>query len=226
MQSFTSRLVAVCITGELREVLPVTRRDAAIQHQTHAVGVGVSVVTAHDDQVAGRVVHGDRLPNALGQLVDQCLDRVYESRMHARSASSRPHRRRPAAIEGRRPGLVGELQRIGAIDRRGDTWLVPSPALLSLTLRLDAAGMPANAIQNAFKIIAKQLGRLATDLASYFLDNTDALGDEPERAYEELRPVAFEAVRVVFAHEMERTLKKATESGAAAKFTRKKRKKP
>ncbi len=130
-----------------------------------------------------------------------------------------------AELEGRRPGLLGELQRIGAIDRRGDTWLVPSPALLGLTLRLDNAGMPANAIESAFRIISKQLGRLADDLASYFFKNPDALGDEPERAYDELRPVSLEAVRVVFAHEMERTLRKATETGAAATFTRGKRKK-
>ena len=128
-------------------------------------------------------------------------------------------------LEGGRPGLLGELSRMGAVDRRGDTWFVASPALLSLALRLGRAGMPAPAIESAFRIISKQLGRLAEDLASYFIKNTDALGDEPARAYEELRPVSLEAVRVVFAHEMERTLRKATESGAIAAFTRGKRKK-
>lgn len=130
-----------------------------------------------------------------------------------------------AELEGRRPGLLGELTRIGAVERRADAWLVPSPALLGLAFRLDAAGMPMTAIEGTFRMISKQLGRLADDLAGYFIKNTDALGDDVERAYDELRPVALDAVRVIFAHEMERTLKKATESGAAAKFTRSKRKK-
>lgn len=127
-------------------------------------------------------------------------------------------------LRGRRPGLLGELVRMGAVARRGDAYLVESPALLGLALRLDGAGVPLQTVEGAFRILRKQLGRLADDLASHFLKNPDALGDDVERAYEELRPVSLEAVRVVFALEMERTLRKATESGAAATFTRGKRK--
>ena len=130
-----------------------------------------------------------------------------------------------AELDGRRPGLLGELIRMHAVDRRGDGYLVESPALFALALRLDGAGVPLHTAQGAFLILHKQLGRLADDLASYFIKNADALGDDVERAYEELRPVSLEAVRVVFAHEMDRTLRRATESGAAAVFTRSKRKK-
>lgn len=128
-----------------------------------------------------------------------------------------------AELAGRRPGLVGELSRIGVIERRGDAYLVESPALLSLVLRLEKVGVPLDTARGAFAILNKHLARLADDLASFFIKSSDALGDNIEEAYSELRPVSLEAVRVVFAREMERTLRKATESGAAAVFTRRKR---
>jgi DNA-binding transcriptional MerR regulator len=109
-------------------------------------------------------------------------------------------------------------------ERRGDAYLVESPSLLGLALRLDAVGMPLHTVEGAFRILGKQLGRLADDLAAYFIKNADALGDDLDKAYGELRPVSMEAVRVVFAREMDRTLRKTTESAAAA-FTRSKRKK-
>jgi hypothetical protein len=129
-----------------------------------------------------------------------------------------------AELAGRRPGLLGELVHMGAVERRGDAYLVESPSLLGLALRLDAVGMPLHTVEGAFRILGKQLGRLADDLAAYFIKNADALGDDLDKAYGELRPVSMEAVRVVFAREMDRTLRKTTESAAAA-FTRSKRKK-
>jgi DNA-binding transcriptional MerR regulator len=128
-------------------------------------------------------------------------------------------------LEGRRPGLVGELIRIGAVERKGDAYLVESPALFSLALRLDAVGMPLETVKGTFALLNKHLGRLSDDLVSFFVKNADALGDDADKAYAELRPVSLEAVRVVFAREMERTLRKATESGATAVFTRRKTKK-
>ncbi len=127
-----------------------------------------------------------------------------------------------AELEGRRPGLVGELVRVGAIERKGDTYFVESPSLLSLALRLDKVGVPLETAQGAFKLLQKHLGRLSEDLASYFIKNADVLGDRGD-VLSELRPVSIDAVRVVFAREMERTVRKATESGAAATFTRRRR---
>jgi DNA-binding transcriptional MerR regulator len=126
-------------------------------------------------------------------------------------------------LDGRRPGLVGDLIRLGIIARRGDAYLVDSPALLSLTLRLERVGMPLDAVDGAFRLMSKHLGRLADDVTSYFVKNADAFGDNLDQAYDELRPVSLEAVRLIFAREMERTIRKATESGAAAVFTRRKR---
>lgn len=128
-----------------------------------------------------------------------------------------------AELEGRRPGLLGELVRVGAIERRGDAYLVESPARLGLLLRLDAVGMPLHTAEGAFALMQKQLGRLAEDLTSYFVKNADALGDDVDATYAELRPVSLEAVRLVFAREMERSQRRATESGAAAVLTKQKR---
>lgn len=130
-----------------------------------------------------------------------------------------------AELEGRRPGLLGELVRVGAIERRGDAYLVESPARLGLLLRLDAVGMPLHTAEGAFAIMQKQLGRLAEDLTSYFVKNADALGDDVDATYAELRPVSLDAVRLVFAREMERSQRRATESGAAAVLTKQKRQK-
>lgn len=130
-----------------------------------------------------------------------------------------------AELEGRTPGLLGDLVRIGAVERRGDAYLVESPALFGLMLRLERVGIPLDAIEGTFKLLGKHIGRLAEDLTSYFIKNAAALGDNVGEAYEELRPVSLDAVRVVFAREMERSLRKANESGAAAVLTRRKREK-
>lgn len=126
-------------------------------------------------------------------------------------------------LDGRRPGLFGELLRIGVLQRKGDAFLVESPALFALVLRLDKVGMPLDTVKGAFSLLDKHLRRLAEDLTSYFVKNADELGDDIDEAYAELRPVSLEAVRLVFAREMEKSLRKATESGAAAVFTRRKR---
>lgn len=130
-----------------------------------------------------------------------------------------------AELAGRRPGLLGELIRLGTVARKGDAYLVESPSLLGLALRLDAVGTPLPVVDGAFRILHKSLGRLADELTAYFIKNADDLGDNVERAYDELRPVSLDAVRVVFAREMERALRRATESGATAAFTRSKKKK-
>lgn len=126
-------------------------------------------------------------------------------------------------LAGRRPGLVGELTRMGAITRKGDAYLVESPAVLGLALRLDHVGVPLDTVKGAFVLLNKHLARLAYDLTTYFLKNADALGDDVDAAYGELRPVSLDAVRVIFARAMELALRKATESGATAAFTKRKR---
>jgi DNA-binding transcriptional MerR regulator len=128
-----------------------------------------------------------------------------------------------AELAGRRPGLVGDLVRIGVVERKGGGYLVESPALFALALRLEGVGMALDTVKGAFLLFNKHLSRLSDDLVSFFVKNADALGDDADKAYSELRPVSMEAVRIVFAREMERTMRKASESGATAVFARRKR---
>lgn len=126
-------------------------------------------------------------------------------------------------LSGRRPGLVAELMRIGAVERRSGSYFVESPGLLTLALRLDGAGVPLASVEGAFKLLRKHISRLAEDLTSYFVKNADALGDRPDSALDELRPVSIEAVRLIFAREMDRTVGEATETGAVVELTKKRR---
>ncbi len=132
-----------------------------------------------------------------------------------------------AMLKEHRPGLAAELVRAEAIERRGDAWLVNSPALLDLALRLERVGVAVDTARAASLLLRKHLGKLAQELTEFFIERGDSLGEELDRSYEELRPVSIEAVRVVFAREMERAVRKANESGAAATLTRRRRaKKP
>lgn len=128
-----------------------------------------------------------------------------------------------AELDEARPGLVGELIGIGLLERRGNAYLVDSPALLALALRLDRVGMPLETVDAAFQILRKRLGKMAAELTTYFIKHADGFGDNVDAAYEELRPVSLEAVRVIFAREMERRFQEATETGATATFTRRRR---
>jgi DNA-binding transcriptional MerR regulator len=127
-----------------------------------------------------------------------------------------------AELIGTRPGAIAELSRLGQIERRGDSYLIKSPALLQVALRLEAAGIDFETAAGAAAIVRKYLRRATADLTSYFYKrigegfgrNVTAgdLGD----AYKALRPLGQEAVRVVFAQEMERALRKLVDSGATS----------
>jgi len=124
-----------------------------------------------------------------------------------------------AALAGElRPGRLADLVRHGLVARRGGAFLVPSLALLQLALRLESAGVDLDAIAGLQRTLRKRLSRTAEELAEPFLSRrarrktpgrTPPLAD----ALRELRPIALEAVRLVFAQEMERVLRKWVESG-------------
>ncbi len=125
-------------------------------------------------------------------------------------------------LEGHRPGLAAELLRAKVIERRGDAYLVDSPQLFGLVLRMEKVGVPTDVSREAAELMKKHLSRLASDLTDFIVKRGDALGPDLNVAYEELRPVSLEAVRVMFAREMERAVRKANESGAASALSKKK----
>ena len=131
-----------------------------------------------------------------------------------------------AALAGDlRPGRLADLVRHGLVTRRGGSFLVPSLALLQLALRLETAGVDLDTVAGLQRTLRKRLSRTAEELAEPFLSrrarkatasHAPALGD----VLRELRPIALEAVRLVFAQEMERVLREWVKSGRAARARR------
>jgi DNA-binding transcriptional MerR regulator len=123
-----------------------------------------------------------------------------------------------------RPGAIAELVRLEQVERRGDSYLVHSPALLQVALRLEAAGIDLPTGVGASQILRKYLSRATAELTAYFYKRIgdgfgrDVTAKDVTDAYKALRPLGQEAVRVVFAQEMERALRRLLDSGATAEL--------
>jgi DNA-binding transcriptional MerR regulator len=117
-----------------------------------------------------------------------------------------------------RPGLVADLIRVGLLRREAGsptTYFVVSPALLQMVLGLEAAGVEMETARVAYDILSKQLGKAADELVEHFVKQVRAAGT-PEavtRSIGGLRKVGTDAVRLVFAQEVERALREAVEQG-------------
>jgi hypothetical protein len=92
-------------------------------------------------------------------------------------------------------------------------------------MRLEAAGVELDAVAGLQRTLRKRLSRTAEDLAEPFLSRRSRKGPGGRApplgdVLRELRPIALEAVRLVFAQEMERVLREWVESGRAARMAR------
>lgn len=127
----------------------------------------------------------------------------------------------------RRPGFIAELARGGLLDIQSDNaYLVPSPGLLQLATRLDDVGVGVDVSVGAAEIMQKHLTKAARDLSNFYaeqigdaLPGTDA--DDLDSSFAELRSASLDAVRLIFAREMEQTLRKLVETGEAARLDKK-----
>ena len=116
-----------------------------------------------------------------------------------------------------RKGVVTDLVRHASVERHGDTFLVRSPSLVALAGKLEAAGIDLEISSRAGDVLKKHLERAAREVTEIFLKSADADTDIAA-AIEALRPLGLEAVRIVFAREMERVLREVVSSGRAAKL--------
>jgi DNA-binding transcriptional MerR regulator len=129
------------------------------------------------------------------------------------------------AIGERRPGLIADLVRFDLIQRQGDGFLVPSPGLLQVAMRLHAAGVDLETAAGGLSILRKHARRAARDLAKLFVKRAAAgfgraaRTSDLERAFGALRPMSQEALRLAFGQEMERLLRELLESGKSAAIT-------
>jgi DNA-binding transcriptional MerR regulator len=126
---------------------------------------------------------------------------------------------------GDRPaGFVATLGRTGLLRRQGDqlapAYLVPSPGLLDIGLKLHDAGLDIETGAEAAALIRRSMRRAAAKLVRHFAKRSgrgfarsrsaNAVGE----ALTALRSLGAEAVRLVFAQEVERALRAAMEKGA------------
>jgi DNA-binding transcriptional MerR regulator len=200
----------VALYGETH--LERLRRIAQLQDR------GLKIKAIHE--LLGRVEQGEtRLEEWLG--LDERLREPW-----AKDESRIVDAQELSALAGDlRPGRIADLIRHKLVTRRGESFRVPSLALLQLAIRLEAAGVDLDAGAELQRTLRKRLSRTAEDLAGPFLSRrhrTTAAGRAPALgdALRELRPIALEAVRLVFAQEMERVLRHWVESGRAVKMTR------
>ncbi len=121
----------------------------------------------------------------------------------------------------RRPGLLGELLRLKFAERHGDVFLLHSPALLAVAMKLEAAGVDLEIGAAAAGTLRKHMARAAEDLVEFFVSHADE-GTidfaDVGKLFQELRATGIEGARVIFGREMERELRKLLESGKLAKL--------
>jgi DNA-binding transcriptional MerR regulator len=129
-----------------------------------------------------------------------------------------------------RPGLVADLARANLVRRETQTspvtYFIPSPGMLQIALGLEGSGVPIEAAKVAHEILRRQLSRAADELVLYFVKRAqDAEGPEQvTRSFQALRAFGSEAVRLVFAQEVERSLREAVEEGRALPPSHRKKK--
>jgi DNA-binding transcriptional MerR regulator len=124
-------------------------------------------------------------------------------------------------VGSRRPGLVADLLRNKMIERHGDVYLVQSPALLSIAMRLEGIGVDLVTARRAEEMVRKHVGRASSELVEMFVEGFGAGSISPKEfgpGFTALRTLGMEAVRVIFGRAMEGELRKLYESGALAKI--------
>lgn len=128
----------------------------------------------------------------------------------------------------RRPGLLADLTRAHIVERKGDVYLLGSPALLALAIKLETVGIALETAAEASAILRKHLGRAVGDLVELFVDQIEdghVPIDDAGKLFETFRSVGVESVRVLFAREMEGELRKLLASGKLASLSARARKK-
>ncbi|MGM0818322.1 MAG: MerR family transcriptional regulator [Actinomycetota bacterium] len=121
-------------------------------------------------------------------------------------------------LAGHRPGLTAELVEHGLLqanDTLPPTYLVTSPGLLDVALRLESAGVDVTTFAGALERMRKHVRKAAQDVVEHVIDRAgQGFGQEPEQVTEALAALpepTLDAVRLVFTREMERALRSSTE---------------
>jgi DNA-binding transcriptional MerR regulator len=155
-----------------------------------------------------------------------------EEEMQAPWASDQPRTVSEAELYtlagNRRPGLISDLTRARIVERKGDVFFVGSPALLAIAIKLEGVGIDLETAASASKILRKHLGRAVNELVELFVGRVKegALGiTQASKLFEAFRTVGIDAVRLLFAREMEGELRKLIASGKLSEVSARAKKK-
>jgi DNA-binding transcriptional MerR regulator len=128
-----------------------------------------------------------------------------------------------AMTQGRRPGLLAELQDAGYVQAAdAGAWLVPSPGLLDLALQLHDAGIEVELSAKLRDLLRRRLAKVVDDAVKLLVERTgagfagNATPTELATALGALRPIARETTSLILAQEVERALRQLAEGGPAA----------
>jgi DNA-binding transcriptional MerR regulator len=128
----------------------------------------------------------------------------------------------------RRPGLLADLQRAKIIERKGDVYLLASPALLGIAMKLESVSIDLETAAEASAILRKHLSRAVDELVDLFLERVkrgQVSIAQSGKLFETFRSVGVDSVRVLFARQMESALRKLLASGKLAGLSARGRKK-
>lgn len=131
-------------------------------------------------------------------------------------------------VGSRRPGLLADLTRARIVERRGDVYLVGSPALLGVAVKLESVGIDLDTAMAASSILRKHLGRAVDELVELFVGRIQEGALDIQNAgdvFGALRTVGVDAVRLIFARAMEAELRKVVASGKLASVSARARRK-
>ncbi len=133
------------------------------------------------------------------------------------------------AIAGsRRPGLLADLTGAGIVERKGEVYLVGSPALLTIAMKLEAVGIDLATATSASAILRKHLGRSVKELVDLFVERIEegqVAISQASKLFETFRSAGVDSVRVLFARQMEHALRELLASGKLASLSARARKK-
>lgn len=111
-----------------------------------------------------------------------------------------------ALLVGVPPGTRGQLEDAMLIERQGAAWLVPSPALLELTVGLISGGAHIDLVLHAGAILSKSLRKAADELVELFVTgvrNGQASMSDTGALVDVFRPAAGDAARIIFERELQ-----------------------
>jgi DNA-binding transcriptional MerR regulator len=120
-------------------------------------------------------------------------------------------------------GLRVALERAGLFERQGRgeqrRYLVPSPGMLEIALRMNAAGVDIASGARAAEILRKRIRQACDEMIPVFAGRSGkGFGREPSReavgeAIGAMRDVGVESVRIIFAQENEAAIRRAIRRG-------------